>query len=65
MELRRIGGGYGGKISRQNVTAAAAAVAARKLQQPVRVVLDLNTAMTMCGWREPFLSKYEVSNVKI
>ncbi|XP_064107764.1 uncharacterized protein LOC135216406 [Macrobrachium nipponense] len=60
VELRRIGGGYGGKISRQNVTAAAAAVAAQKLFQPVRVVLDLNTAMTMTGWREPYLSKYEV-----
>ena len=29
------------------------------------VVLDLNTAMDMCGWREPFLSEYEVNNVKI
>ncbi|XP_068204134.1 uncharacterized protein [Palaemon carinicauda] len=60
VEVRRIGGGYGGKISRQNVTAAAAAVVAQKLMQPVRVVLDLNSAMTLTGWRESYLSKYEV-----
>lgn len=60
VEVRRIGGGYGGKISRAHVTLAAAAVAARKLEQPVRVVLDLNTAMTLTGWREVYLSKYNV-----
>lgn len=59
--VRRIGGGYGGKISRQNVVVAATAVAARKLQRPVRVVLDLNTHMSLAGWREPYYSKYEVS----
>ncbi|KAK7027383.1 hypothetical protein SK128_013597 [Halocaridina rubra] len=60
VEVRRIGGGYGGKISRAHVTVAAAAVSAKKMKQPVRVVLDLNTCMTIAGWREPFLSKYEV-----
>ncbi|KAK4312005.1 hypothetical protein Pmani_016533 [Petrolisthes manimaculis] len=58
--VRRIGGGYGGKISRQNVVVAATAVAARKLQRPVRTVLDLNTHMSLAGWREPYYSKYEV-----
>nr|XP_053654156.1 uncharacterized protein LOC128703486 [Cherax quadricarinatus] len=36
-------------------------VAARKVKQPVRVVTDLTTNMTHAGWREPFLSKYEVT----
>lgn len=60
VSVRRIGGGFGGKISRQHVVVTACAVAARKLKQPVRVVLDLNTNMTIVGWREPYLSKYEV-----
>ncbi|XP_063888909.1 uncharacterized protein LOC135115838 isoform X1 [Scylla paramamosain] len=60
MSVRRIGGGYGAKISRQNVLAAAAAVAARSLQQPVRVVTDLNTNMTLAGWRDSYYATYDV-----
>lgn len=60
VSVRRIGGGYGSKISRQHIVSTAAAVAARKVKQPVRVVTDLTTNMTYAGWREPFLSKYEV-----
>lgn len=58
--MKRIGGGYGSKISRQHVVSTAAAVAAWKLRQPVRVVVDLNTNMTYAGWREPYLAQYEV-----
>lgn len=60
ISVKRLGGGYGSKISRQNVVWAAAAVAARKLQQPVRVVVDLNTNMTYAGWREPYYVEYDV-----
>lgn len=60
MSVRRIGGGYGAKISRQNILAAAAAVGARTLQQPVRVVTDLNTNMTLAGWRDAYYSTYDV-----
>lgn len=58
--MRRIGGGYGSKISRQHIVSTATAVAARKVQQPVRVVVDLNTNMTYAGWRDPYYSTYEV-----
>lgn len=60
VSVRRIGGGYGGKITRQHVVSSAAAVASRKLRCPVRIVVDLNTHMSLVGWREPYLSKYEV-----
>ncbi|KAB7507051.1 hypothetical protein Anas_02028, partial [Armadillidium nasatum] len=60
ISVRRLGGGYGGKISRANITASASAVAAHKLKKPVRVALDLSNQMTLVGWREPFYSKYKV-----
>nr|XP_053649189.1 uncharacterized protein LOC128700182 isoform X1 [Cherax quadricarinatus]XP_053649190.1 uncharacterized protein LOC128700182 isoform X1 [Cherax quadricarinatus]XP_053649191.1 uncharacterized protein LOC128700182 isoform X1 [Cherax quadricarinatus]XP_053649192.1 uncharacterized protein LOC128700182 isoform X1 [Cherax quadricarinatus] len=60
LAVRRIGGGFGGKISRQNIVVSAAAVAAEKLKRPVRIVLDLQTHMSLVGWREPYMSKYEV-----
>ncbi|RXG50793.1 Xanthine dehydrogenase 1 [Armadillidium vulgare] len=59
ISVRRIGGGYGGKISRANITASASAVAAHKLKKPVRVALDLSTQMTLVGWREPYYSRYK------
>lgn len=61
MSLRRIGGAFGGKISRCSIVACAAAVAAAKLKKPVRINLDLKTHMTLVGWREPYYATYEVS----
>ncbi|CAL4081605.1 unnamed protein product, partial [Meganyctiphanes norvegica] len=60
ISVRRLGGGYGGKISRQHIVSSAVAVAAHKLNRPVRINLDLTTHMSVAGWREPYLSKYEV-----
>ncbi|KAF2354200.1 Aldehyde oxidase/xanthine dehydrogenase molybdopterin binding [Trinorchestia longiramus] len=59
MSLRRIGGGFGGKITRGNLVACATAVAVRKIQKPVRVTLDLQTNMKVVGWREPYYASYE------
>ncbi|KAG7171465.1 Indole-3-acetaldehyde oxidase-like [Homarus americanus] len=52
ISVRRLGGGYGGKISRENVVVTAAAVAAKKVKQPVRVTLDLSTNMTLVGFND-------------
>ena len=38
----------------------AAAVAAKKLGRPVRVMLDRDEDMLMTGHRNPFLGKYKV-----
>ncbi|XP_037794702.1 indole-3-acetaldehyde oxidase-like [Penaeus monodon] len=60
VSVKRIGGGFGGKITRGNIIAAATCLAARKMRKPVRTVLDMATCMTMLGGRDPFWSTYKV-----
>ncbi|CAL4073724.1 unnamed protein product, partial [Meganyctiphanes norvegica] len=60
ISVRRIGGGFGGKISRCSLVASAAALCAWKTRCPVRMTLTLNEAMALTGGREPFLAKYKV-----
>ncbi|XP_021958024.1 xanthine dehydrogenase [Folsomia candida] len=60
IQVKRIGGGFGGKITQPAHIAAAAAVAATTVRQPVRIVLDIETNMKMLGRRLPFYMKYEV-----
>lgn len=60
MKVRRLGGAYGGKIEKCNLSAAACAVAANKLNVPVRIVLDIKTNMEMLGKRLPYYAKYKV-----
>jgi xanthine dehydrogenase/oxidase len=54
----QIGGGFGGKQHRSGMVAAAAAVAARKLNKPVRLLYDRATDMAMVGKRHPYLGRY-------
>lgn len=61
MQVRRIGGAYGAKITRAAFPAAACAVAAYVVNAPVRLNLDLQTNMEMIGKRPPYLMNYEVS----
>ena len=61
MQVRRLGGAYGRKISNPHLIACACAVAAAKMNLPVRVVLDLDTNLKMLGKRLPYLAKYTVS----
>jgi xanthine dehydrogenase/oxidase len=49
--LKRMGGSYGGKITRSWFTAAATAYAASKLGVPVRSVMDLHSTMRFIGKR--------------
>ncbi len=58
ISVNLVGGGFGGKTTRVPFVAAPAALAAWKLQRPVRVVLDRNTDMRMIGKRHPYLGKY-------
>lgn len=60
VHVRRLGGGFGAKISKATLIATACAVAAHVTNKPVRIVLDLETNMTMIGKRLPYLLKYEV-----
>jgi xanthine dehydrogenase/oxidase len=54
----RIGGGFGGKEVRSPFFAMAAAVAAGKIGNPVRLALDRNTDMRMVGKRHPFRGSF-------
>ncbi|OQU90857.1 hypothetical protein SORBI_3001G062500 [Sorghum bicolor] len=57
---RRVGGGFGGKGFKGMPVACACAVAAFKLQRPVRMYLDRKTDMIMAGGRHPMKVKYSV-----
>lgn len=59
-EVRRIGGGYGGKITNPIPIASAAATAALRFNRPVRIVLDIETNIEMCSGRIPYLINYDV-----
>lgn len=60
VSVRRVGGSFGGKISRSHIVSSGVAVAAWKSHQPVKVSLDVKTHMTIVGSREPYYSKYKV-----
>ncbi|XP_017982888.1 PREDICTED: indole-3-acetaldehyde oxidase [Theobroma cacao] len=57
---RRVGGGFGGKAIKAIPVAAACAVAAYKLQRPVRTYLNRKTDMIMAGGRHPMKITYSV-----
>ena len=59
-KVKRLGGGFGGKETRSVPLAMAAAFAASKTHLPVRVCLDRDQDMLMCGQRHPFFTKYQV-----
>merc|ERR1711892_268794 len=61
MTIKRLGGAYGGKATNSTHPAAAAALAAYKLNRPVRLVMDLASNMAAFGKRLPYLSKYKAS----
>eukprot|EP01099_Mayorella_cantabrigiensis_P001300 TRINITY_DN1561_c0_g1_i1.p1 TRINITY_DN1561_c0_g1~~TRINITY_DN1561_c0_g1_i1.p1 ORF type:complete len:805 (-),score=201.37 TRINITY_DN1561_c0_g1_i1:192-2579(-) len=62
--VKRIGGGFGGKITSSSFVASALAVASGKLSRPIRCVVDLNTNMKMLGRRASILANYKVGFMK-
>mmetsp|Transcript_3006 Transcript_3006/g.4567 ORF Transcript_3006/g.4567 Transcript_3006/m.4567 type:complete len:1061 (-) Transcript_3006:635-3817(-) len=59
-KIKRLGGGFGGKESRNIFISTTVAVAAHKLRRPVRISLDRDVDMLTTGTRHPFLGKYKV-----
>jgi xanthine dehydrogenase/oxidase len=55
-----MGGGFGGKESRGVLAALPCALAAHRLNRPVRCMLDRDEDMIMTGGRNPFTGKYHV-----
>ncbi|HWK64738.1 MAG TPA: xanthine dehydrogenase molybdopterin binding subunit [Rhizobiaceae bacterium] len=60
VEVRRMGGGFGGKETQSNQFAAVAAIAAKKLGRPVKLRPDRDDDMTATGKRHDFMVDYEV-----
>lgn len=60
IRTKRVGGGFGGKESRNCFLSCAVAVAAAKTGKPVRCMLDRNEDMMTTGTSQPFLAKYKV-----
>lgn len=62
--VKRMGGGFGGKESQAAPIAAYAAVVAKKLNRPARIILTKDEDMAITGKRHPFLNDYEVAFTK-
>ncbi|KAG8312527.1 hypothetical protein J6590_020448 [Homalodisca vitripennis] len=59
MRLRRLGGSYGGKLTRGGLVGGACSLAAYLLQRPVRMVVKLETMMEAIGKRYATYFDYE------
>ncbi len=59
VEVRRIGGGFGGKETQANHVACWAALLARATGRPVKIRLFRDDDMIITGKRHRFLSRYE------
>ncbi|MEO4000526.1 xanthine dehydrogenase molybdopterin binding subunit [Mesorhizobium sp. CAU 1732] len=60
VEIRRMGGGFGGKETQSNQFAAVAAIAAKRLKRAVKIRPDRDDDMMATGKRHDFLIDYEV-----
>ncbi|WP_153099597.1 xanthine dehydrogenase molybdopterin binding subunit [Paraburkholderia hayleyella] len=60
VECRRMGGGFGGKESQSGLFACCAALAAWKLQRPVKLRADRDDDMLITGKRHDFHYTYDV-----
>jgi len=60
VEVRRMGGGFGGKETQSNQFAAIAAIAARRTGRAVKIRPDRDDDMTATGKRHDFIIDYEI-----
>ena len=60
VEVRRMGGGFGGKETQAALGAAAAALAASRTGRPVKCRMDRDDDMVMTGKRHDFEALYDV-----
>ncbi|XP_069131710.1 xanthine dehydrogenase-like [Argopecten irradians] len=60
VRTKRLGGAYGGKISRNCLVSAAVGLAAHVTNRPVRMNMEFHTNMDMMGKRFPYMANYQV-----
>ncbi|XP_006862101.1 PREDICTED: aldehyde oxidase-like [Chrysochloris asiatica] len=58
--VKRVGGAFGGKLTKPALLAAVAAVAANKTGHPIRFILERADDMLITGGRHPLLGKYKI-----
>lgn len=61
VRVKRMGGGFGGKETRNCFVSSAAAVAAKRINRPVLLTLPRDVDMLTTGHRHCFMSKYNAS----
>jgi xanthine dehydrogenase large subunit len=64
VDVLRLGGGFGGKEDQATPWAALAALAALRLQRPVKLVLPRQEDMRMTGKRHPYSSDFKIGLTK-
>ncbi|KAF4014221.1 hypothetical protein G4228_005625 [Cervus hanglu yarkandensis] len=57
--VKRVGGAFGGKVTKTSILAAITAFAAKKHGRPVRCILERGEDMLITGGRHPYLGKYK------
>ncbi|KAM4601996.1 aldehyde oxidase 6 isoform 2-T2 [Polymixia lowei] len=62
--VKRIGGAFGGKVTKTTILACITSVAAWKTDRAVRCVLERGEDMLITGARHPVLGKYKVGFMK-
>lgn len=60
VDVLRLGGGFGGKEDQANSWAALAALAASRLNEPVKLILSRQEDMFMTGKRHPYSSDFKI-----
>jgi xanthine dehydrogenase large subunit len=60
VEIRRMGGGFGGKETQAAPLACIAAIVANKIGRPVKYRMSRHDDMVMTGKRHPFFNSYDV-----
>ncbi|GAM28786.1 hypothetical protein SAMD00019534_119620 [Acytostelium subglobosum LB1] len=60
VKVKRLGGGFGGKETRNIFSTCICALAAQKLRKPCRIMLDRDTDMVITGFRHPFIGRYRL-----
>ena len=60
VNMRRMGGGFGGKETQGNLFAAVAAIAARKFRKAVKIRPDRDDDFSITGKRHDFVVSYDV-----
>jgi len=60
VNVRRMGGGFGGKETQMNIFATVAALAAKRWNRPVKIRPDRDQDMTVTGKRHDFVADYDV-----